>query len=109
VKKSIALGLAGLALVASALAAQDPARRGGQGGKRKPPPQDGIVKPSMNDTVHGAVWIQLANKSMLMNQKVGRRMADECQSPAQVAVAEAMKKGPAFNLLDGPAPSVARK
>jgi hypothetical protein len=27
----------------------------------------------------------------------------------QVAVAEAMKKGPAFNLLDGPAPSVARK
>jgi hypothetical protein len=56
VKKSIALGLAGLALVASALAAQDPARRGGQGGKRKPPPQDGIVKPSMNDTVHGAVY-----------------------------------------------------
>ena len=55
-KNSIALGLAGLALVASALAAQDPARRGGQGGKRKPPPQDGIVKPSMNDTVHGAVY-----------------------------------------------------
>lgn len=34
-KKSIALGLAGLAIVASALAAQDPARRGGQGGKRQ--------------------------------------------------------------------------
>ena len=54
-KKSIALGLSGLAIVASALAAQDPARRGGQGGKRKPP-QDGIVKPAMSDTVHGAVY-----------------------------------------------------
>ena len=69
--------------------------------------QTGAVR--LEDTVHGAVWIQLANKSMLMNQKVGRRMADECQSPAQVAVAEAMKKGPAFNLLEGPAPSVTRK
>ena len=47
-KKSIALGLSGLALVASALAAQDPARRGGQGGKRKPSPQDGIVVTSLS-------------------------------------------------------------
>ena len=63
----------------------------------------------LEDTQKGAMWLQLANKSMLMNSKLGQRMADECQSPVQVAVAEAMKKGPAFNLLDGPAPSVARK
>jgi len=63
----------------------------------------------LEDTQEGAMWLQLANKSMLMNSKLGQRMADECQSPAQVAVAEAMKKGPAFNLLVGPAPSVARK
>ncbi len=63
----------------------------------------------LEDPKAGAIWLQLANKSMLMNSKLGQRMADECQSPAQVAVAEAMKKGPAFNLLDGPAPSVARK
>ena len=63
----------------------------------------------LEDAQQGAMWLQLANKSMLMNSKLGQRMADECQSPAQVAVAEAMKKGPAFNLLDGPAPSVARK
>ena len=63
----------------------------------------------LEDAQAGAMWLQLANKSMLMNSKLGQRMADECQSPAQVAVAEAMKKGPAFNLLDGPAPSVARK
>ena len=63
----------------------------------------------LEDPQAGAMWLQLANNSMLMNSKLGQRMADECQSPAQVAVAEAMKKGPAFNLLDGPAPSVARK
>ena len=63
----------------------------------------------LEDAQAGAMWLQLANKSMLMNSKLGQRMADECQSPAQVAVAEAMKKRPAFNLLDGPAPSVARK
>ncbi len=63
----------------------------------------------LEDAQAGAMWLQLANKSMLMNSKLGQRMADECQSPAQVAVAEAMKKGPVFNLLDGPTPSVARK
>jgi hypothetical protein len=44
-----------------------------------------------------------------MNSKLGQRMADECQSPAQVAVSEVMKKGPVFNLLDGAVPSVAKK
>ena len=60
--------------------------------------QTGAVR--LEDTVHGAVWIQLANKSMLMNQKVGRRMADECQSPAQMVVAEAMAKMPPINILE---------
>jgi hypothetical protein len=71
------------------------------------PTASGAIR--LEDTQKGAMWLQLANKSMLMNSKLGQRMADECQSPAQVAVAEAMKKGPAFNLLEGPAPSVARK
>ena len=60
--------------------------------------QTGAVR--LEDAVHGAVWIQLANKSMLMNQKVGRRMADECQSPAQLVVAEAMAKMPPINILE---------
>lgn len=71
------------------------------------PTASGAIR--LEDAQQGAMWLQLANKSMLMNSKLGQRMADECQSPAQVAVAEAMKKGPAFNLLEGPAPSVARK
>ena len=60
--------------------------------------QTGAIR--LEDTAHGAVWIQLANKSMLMNQKVGRRMADECQSPAQMVVAEAMAKMPPINILE---------
>ena len=50
-----------------------------------------------------AVWLQLANKSMLMNQKLGKRLADECMSPVQVVVAEALKKNPGVSVLDAPA------
>ncbi len=62
----------------------------------------------LEDEINGAVWIQLANKSMLMNSKLGQRLADECKSPAQVAVSEAMKSAPPINILD-PQPSLARK
>ena len=37
---------------------------------------------------------------MLMDQKRGQRLADECMSPEQIVVAEAIKKTP---VLDGPA------
>jgi hypothetical protein len=61
----------------------------------------------LEDAKAGAMWLQLANKSMLMNTKLGQRMADECQSPAQMAVAEQMKLNPPPSLLDDP--GVARK
>lgn len=54
----------------------------------------------LEDSVQGAVWLQLANKSMLMNQKLGRRMADECMSPVQQAMTEHLKHNPAPHLLD---------
>jgi hypothetical protein len=43
---------------------------------------------------------------MLMNHKLGQRMADECKSPQQVAVAEQFKLTPPPSVLDAaPAPA----
>ena len=54
----------------------------------------------LEDEKAGAVWLQLANKSMLMDQKKGRRLADECTHPDQVAVANDMKVNPPLALID---------
>ncbi|MPM86174.1 hypothetical protein SDC9_133259 [bioreactor metagenome] len=54
----------------------------------------------LEDQKAGAVWVQIANKSMLMNQKAGQRLADECMSPEQQQVAEAIRKNPPPSLLD---------
>lgn len=56
----------------------------------------------LEDPVGGAMWLQLSNKSMLMSQKMGKRLADDCMNPAQMAVNEALKKNP-INILE-PAP-----
>lgn len=57
----------------------------------------------LEDPKGGAVWLQLSNKSMLMNQKLGQRLADECMNPDQAVVAAAMIKNPPPSLLDAPA------
>ncbi len=54
----------------------------------------------LEDEIAGAVWLQLANKSMLMDQENGRRLADECAHPDQVAVANDMKLNPPPALID---------
>jgi hypothetical protein len=54
----------------------------------------------LEDPARGAVWIQLANKSMLMDQRQGRRLADDCASPLQQAYAEHLKRHPAPSLID---------
>jgi hypothetical protein len=54
----------------------------------------------LEDEKAGAVWLQLANKSMLMDQKNGRRLADECAHPDQVAVANDMRINPPPALID---------
>ncbi len=56
----------------------------------------------LEDAHAGAMWLQLPHKSMLMNSKLGQRMADECQSAHQLDVATRMKSGPPSTLLDGP-------
>jgi hypothetical protein len=62
----------------------------------------------LEDAKAGAMWLQLGNKSMLMSQKLGQRIADECMSPAQLTAAEALKKNPMPSLLEplpDPAPA----
>lgn len=62
----------------------------------------------LEDPKRGALWLQLGNKSMLMSQKLGQRLADECMSPEQITLAEDLKKNPRPGLLDSPiaAPAV---
>jgi hypothetical protein len=54
----------------------------------------------LEDPTAGAVWLQLGNKSMLMSQKLGKRLADACVSPDQAIVAKALELNPAPSLLD---------
>lgn len=57
----------------------------------------------LEDPKRGALWLQLGNKSMLMSQKLGQRLADECMSPEQITLADELKKNPRPGLLDSPA------
>jgi hypothetical protein len=54
----------------------------------------------LEDPKRGAMWLQLGNKSMLMSQKLGQRLADECQSPEQITYAEKIKANPPPSILD---------
>lgn len=54
----------------------------------------------LEDPKRGAMWLQLGNKSMLMSQKLGQRLADECMSPQQTSYAETLKKNPLPSILD---------
>ena len=56
----------------------------------------------LEDAQAGAMWLQLPHKSMLMNSKLGQRMADECQNDHQTSVAQDMKLNPPPSLLDNP-------
>ena len=55
----------------------------------------------LEDNRAGAMWLQLGNKSMLMNQKLGQRVADECAAPQQREFAARMKEQPQVDLLGG--------
>lgn len=59
----------------------------------------------LEDAKAGAVWLQLGSKSMLMDQKLGKRIADECTSPEQRAYAAQKQNNPAPSLFDTPANS----
>lgn len=62
------------------------------------PTSSGAVR--LEDMKSGAVWLQLANKSMLMDQRRGKRLADACVTPQQLEVARALIMYPAKTALD---------
>lgn len=63
------------------------------------PTKSGALR--LENTKTGFVLMQLANKSMLFNEKQVRRLADDCISPAQQAFADNMKANPVVSVLEG--------
>jgi hypothetical protein len=59
----------------------------------------------MEDNRNGAVWLQLGSKSMLMDQKAGQRVADNCEADAQKDYVAHMRDHPQTQLLDAAANS----
>jgi hypothetical protein len=61
------------------------------------PTKSGAIR--LEDRKTGIVFMQLANKSMLFNERAGKRLADDCISPHQQVVADQMKSQP--NMFEG--------
>lgn len=59
----------------------------------------------LEDAQAGAVWLQLPEKSMLMSQKHGVRLADVCVAPLQAQTASVSAANPAPSLLDAHQPA----
>lgn len=53
------------------------------------PTSTGVIR--LENAKAGLVWLQVPIKSMLMNAKLGQRLADNCLHTAQTAELEAMK------------------
>lgn len=54
----------------------------------------------LEDAAARVVWIQLGNKSMLLDQRQGKRLLDECQHDVQVETAARMRNNPPPALFD---------
>lgn len=61
----------------------------------------------LEDSRAGAVWLQLPNKSMLMSQKLGKRLADDCTGAEQTEIARALSRSPVPGILEARAPTPA--
>jgi hypothetical protein len=61
------------------------------------PTDSGAIR--LEDKAHGIVWLQMANKSMLLDEKHGKRLATNCQNDAQLAVDKALATSTAPSLL----------
>lgn len=64
---------------------------------RQVPTSTGVVR--LEDKAAGATWLQMGNKSMLMDQKRGERVADACRNAQQNVREEELKRNP-VNILN---------
>lgn len=62
------------------------------------PTESGAVR--LEDEKTGAVWIQTLEKSMLLDSRRSKRLADECQSPAQKTAAQQNPASARSDLLE---------
>ena len=105
--KSVITGHIKCELGASVDIAADPAKEGffnvslGKQKFRMHPVNSRTGAIRLEDPRAEAMWLQLGNKSMLMSQKKGERLADQCQATQQLAVEEEMKKNPPKSLFEG--------
>lgn len=61
--------------------------------------QTGAIR--LEDQTRGMMWLQLSDKSMLMSQQRGMRLADDCAGEVQSEFARRLKQNPLPGLLDG--------
>jgi hypothetical protein len=60
--------------------------------------ESGAVR--LEDEKTGVVWIQTIEKSMLMDSRRSKRVADACQSPAQKTASQQMPASARTDLLE---------
>jgi hypothetical protein len=56
----------------------------------------------LEDSRQGAMWLQLGNKSMLMDQKLGERVADDCEAQEQKDFVAHEQEHPQEQLFNAP-------
>jgi hypothetical protein len=61
------------------------------------PTNSGAIR--LEDKAHGIVWLQMSNKSMLFNEKAGKRLANNCRNEEQKAVDLALSAQPDTTLI----------
>jgi hypothetical protein len=67
--------------------------------RMKPVPSDsGAVR--LEDEKTGVIWIQTDEKSMLLDSQRSKRLADDCQSPAQKTAAQQIPASARTDLLE---------
>jgi hypothetical protein len=64
------------------------------------PTSSGAIR--LEDKARSIVWLQMSNKSMLLNEKAGKRLANNCRNATQKVAEEALSAKPDTSVLGKP-------